>query len=102
MASGSSKQAQAVQDEVKEVTDEVAALADLLKDLAASTGEDLRGAASEKLQEIARRSQALADKARSRTETEIASLERKIAEKPLQSALIAFVIGLLLGAVTRR
>jgi ElaB/YqjD/DUF883 family membrane-anchored ribosome-binding protein len=91
-----------VQSQFKEVTDEVAALADMLKDIAASKGEDVRAAAGERLEEIARRAQVLAGKARAKTQSEFASIEQKITEKPLQSALIAFVIGLLLGILTRR
>jgi ElaB/YqjD/DUF883 family membrane-anchored ribosome-binding protein len=102
MARQSTVHAKDVQGQVKEVTDEVAALAEMLKEIAADTGEQLQGAAGEKLEEIARRSQALAEKAKSRTKSEIASLEQKITEKPLQSALIAFAIGLLLGVLTRR
>ena len=91
-----------VQKQFKEVTDEVAALADMLKDIAASKGEDVRAAAGERLEEIARRAHLLADKAKAKTQSEFASLEQKITEKPVQSALIAFVIGLLLGILTRR
>jgi ElaB/YqjD/DUF883 family membrane-anchored ribosome-binding protein len=93
---------EAIQDQVSDVTDEVAALAAMMKDLATSTGEDLRGAAGEKLAEIARRSQALADRAKTKTQSEIASLEKAITEKPVQSALIALVVGLVLGALLRR
>jgi ElaB/YqjD/DUF883 family membrane-anchored ribosome-binding protein len=74
----------------------------MMKDLATSTGEDLCGAAGEKLAEIARRSQALADRAKSKTQSEIASLEKAITEKPVQAALIALVVGLVLGALLRR
>jgi ElaB/YqjD/DUF883 family membrane-anchored ribosome-binding protein len=102
MARQSTVQTKDVQDQVKEVTDEVATLAEMLKGIAAGAGEDLRGAAGEKLDEIARRSKALAEKAKMRTKSEISTLEEKITEKPLQSALIAFAIGLLLGILTRR
>lgn len=91
-----------VQKQFKEVTDEVAALAEMLKDIAASKSEDVRAAAGERLEEIARRAHVLADKAKARTQSEFASIEQKITEKPVQSALIAFVIGLLLGILTRR
>ena len=84
------------------MTDEVAALAEMLKDIAASTGEDLRGAATERLEEVARRSQALAERAKAKTRSELASIEQAISEKPVQSALIAFAVGLLLGLLTRR
>lgn len=102
MASSTRSKAEGVQDQVSDVADEVVALAAMMKDLAASTGEDLRGAAGEKLDEIARRSQALADKAKSKTQSEIASLEKSITEKPVQSALVALVVGLILGALLRR
>ena len=91
-----------VQDQIKEVTDEVAALAGMLKDIAVTAGGDLRGAASERLEEVARRSQALADRAKSTARSELASIEQKITEKPVQSALVAFAVGLLLGLLTRR
>ncbi len=102
MAANTRSKAEAVHEQVSDVADEVVALAAMMKDLAASTGEDMRGAAGEKLAEIARRSQALADRARSRTQSEIAALEHAITEKPLQSALIALVVGLVLGALLRR
>ena len=91
-----------VQGQFKEVTDEVAALAEMLKEIAASKGEDVRAAAGERLEEIARRAQLLAEKAKTRTRSEFASIEQKITEKPLQSALIAFVLGWLIGMLTRR
>lgn len=102
MESQSSGQMKDVQGQFKEVTDEVAALADMLRDIAASKGEDVRAAAGERLEEIARRAHSLAEKAKAKTQSEFASLEQKITEKPVQSALIAFVIGLLLGILTRR
>jgi ElaB/YqjD/DUF883 family membrane-anchored ribosome-binding protein len=102
MTGNTRSKAEAVQDQVSDVTDEVVALAAMMKDLAATTGDDLRGAAGDKLAEIARRSQALADKAKSKTQSEIASLEKAITEKPVQSALIALVVGLVLGALLRR
>lgn len=102
MAKVSTAQKQDLHEQVKEVTDEVTALAEMLKGMVAGTSEDLQGAAAERLEEVARRAQALAGKAKSRTQSEIASLEAKIVEKPLQSALMAFVIGLLLGVLTRR
>jgi ElaB/YqjD/DUF883 family membrane-anchored ribosome-binding protein len=102
MAANTRSKTEAIQDQVSDVTGEVAALAVMMKDLAVSTGEDLRGAAGEKLAEIARRSQALADRAKSKTQSEIASLEKAITEKPVQSALIALVVGLVLGALLRR
>ncbi len=102
METRSSVQMNDVQKQFKEVTDEVAALADMLREIAASKGEDVRAAAGERLEEVARRAQSLAEKARSKTQSELSSLEQKITEKPVQSALIAFVIGLLLGILTRR
>lgn len=102
MAGNTRSKSGAVQEQVSDVADEVVALAAMMKDLAATTGEDLRGAAGEKLAEIARRSQALADRAKSKTHSEIAALEHAITEKPVQSALIALVVGLLLGALLRR
>jgi ElaB/YqjD/DUF883 family membrane-anchored ribosome-binding protein len=102
METQSNVQMNDVQRQFKEVTDEVAALADMLKDIAASKGEEARAAAGERLEELARRAQVLAEKAKSRTQSELSSLEQKITEKPVQSALIAFVIGLLLGILTRR
>ncbi len=102
METRSTVQMNDVQKQFKEVTDEVAALADMLREIAAGKGEDVRAAAGERLEEIARRAQSLAEKAKSRTQSEFAAIEQKINEKPVQSALIAFVIGLLLGILTRR
>lgn len=102
MASNTRSKAEAVQGQISDVTDEVAALAEMMKDLAASTGEDLRGVAGDKFAEIARRSQALADRAKAKTQSEIVSLEKAITEKPVQSTLIALVVGLVLGALLRR
>lgn len=102
MAKSSSTDKKDVQDQLREVTDEVTALAEMLKDIAATAGDDLRGAAGERLEEVARRSQALVEKAKTKTQSELAAIEEKISEKPVQSALIAFVIGLLLGSLTRR
>jgi ElaB/YqjD/DUF883 family membrane-anchored ribosome-binding protein len=102
MARTTSSKVGEVKDQAKDVADEVAALAVMLRDVAAGAGEDLRDAGAEKLAEIARRSQALVDRVKSTTQSEIASLEQSIAERPLQSALIALVIGVVLGALLRR
>jgi ElaB/YqjD/DUF883 family membrane-anchored ribosome-binding protein len=102
MAVNTRSKTEAIQEQISDVTDEVAALAAMMKDLAASTGEDLKGAAGEKLAEIARRSQVLADRAKAKTKSEIATLEQAITDKPLQSALIALIAGLVLGALLRR
>ena len=102
MAGNNRSKAEAVQEQVSDVADEVVALAAMMKDLATTTGADLHGAAGEKLAEIARRSQSLADRAKTKTQSEIAALEKAITEKPVQSALIALVVGLVLGALLRR
>jgi ElaB/YqjD/DUF883 family membrane-anchored ribosome-binding protein len=102
MARQTTQHTKDVQDHVKEITDEVASLTEMLKEIAVGASDDLRTTAGEKFEEIARRSQALAEKAKSKSKSEIAVLEQKITEKPLQSALVAFVIGLLLGLLTRR
>jgi ElaB/YqjD/DUF883 family membrane-anchored ribosome-binding protein len=102
MARSAANQTQEVQAQFKDVADEIVTLAGMMKDLASSSGDELRGAAGERLAEIARRSQDLADKAKSKAKSEIATLEQAITEKPLQSALIALLVGLLLGAILRR
>ena len=48
MAKSTTGRPEDVQDQIKEVTDEVAALAGMLKDIAVTAGGDLRGAASER------------------------------------------------------
>lgn len=91
-----------VQAQLTALADNIAQLTGLVRDLTqgktSATGEDLAG----KLGEFAAASHDLGDKAREAMRDEVAAIERQIVEKPLQSALIAFVAGLVLGAILRR
>lgn len=87
---------------MKALGSDIAELTGLLQKLAGNTASDLLETAETKARTAAGRAGDLVGQAEERARAEVGSLERHIAEKPLQSALIALLIGLVFGAMSRR
>lgn len=78
-----------------------AEMAQLRKDLASMAGT-VKGMASEVGADAYQRVRATADEARHRAERAAEDVSQTIEERPLMSVLVAFVVGLLLGALFGR
>jgi len=81
---------------------DVAKLTELMKSLAATKADEARGKAAGLAGDVSRRAQNLAGQGAAAAQHELDVIERRIVEKPLQSATIALFAGLLIGMLTRR
>ena len=88
--------------QLKTLRDDVVALTGLLREIGESTAGDFSETIKSKMEDVSRRSAEARDKARERTREQVGALEHQIAEKPIQSALIAFLVGAVLGGMIRR
>lgn len=102
MATEGSKTSDDLAAQMKALGDEVTSLMALVRELAEGAANSSKGAAREKADEIAEQMGDLKRKATESVRTEIEAIEKHIEEKPLKSALVAFLIGLFLGALMRR
>ena len=102
MAETRSRDTDDVKAQIKTISDDVAALSALVREIAASSASDAAETLKGKADDMAGQAREMKDKASRRAREEIGALEQQIVDKPLQSALIAFVIGAVIGALTRR
>ncbi len=93
---------QSVEDQIGILRDDVAQLGKLMSELAKDRADRVRGAAAEGAEELLDRSRKAADDATRRARKAVASIEELIEERPVQSALFAFLIGLVVGSMSRR
>ncbi|MCB1378802.1 MAG: hypothetical protein KDK89_10615 [Alphaproteobacteria bacterium] len=91
-----------LEDQIKAIRKDLTDLTSLLKDLtgtkAAEAGETIQNEASEFLRKTRHAAEGAAEKAQSAAGT----IEKHIIEKPVQSALIALLIGIVIGSWGRR
>ena len=88
--------------QVAQIREDVAQLTKLLGDLAGTKVEAAKARAAGEAEALMGRAKARAEDARHRVEDAAGGLERYIEEKPLQSAMIALLAGLVIGILTRR
>lgn len=88
--------------QLQTLRDDVATLSTLIREMGETTAGDLRETLKETADEVKRLSAEAKGKARDRARDQIDELEHHIAERPLQSALIAFLVGALFGGIMRR
>lgn len=81
---------------------DVAKLTEMMKTLASSKADEARGKAMGLAGDVSKRAQDLAGQGAAVAQQELDVIERRIVEKPLQSATIALFAGLLIGMLTRR
>lgn len=91
-----------IEQQIKTIRDDITTLTGLLKDLAESKVEETRKAASKEAEDLLGRSRAAADEAATKAKQAAGSIEDYISEKPVQATLIALLVGLLLGSMSRR
>lgn len=91
-----------VEEQIKQIRDDISNLTGLLKELAEDRAGDLRDTAVAEAQALVGQGRQAADRARVQAHEAADSIEQYIVQKPLQSALIALGAGLLIGLVSRR
>jgi ElaB/YqjD/DUF883 family membrane-anchored ribosome-binding protein len=91
-----------LEEQLKTLRKDVANLADVIKGMAASKTADASRAAHEQAENLIRRTTEAAEGATQRARGAVVSIEDHIAEKPVQSALIALLIGIVIGSLGRR
>ena len=91
-----------VEDQIKQIRKDISKLTALLGDLASAQVEATKTSAKAEAENLLQRSREVADTAEGKVKDATESVESYIKEKPVQSALIALVIGILFGALSRR
>ena len=91
-----------VEEQIKTIRDDIATLTGLLKDLAGSKVEDVRKTAKNEADDLLKRSKETADAATAQAKQAAGSVENYISEKPVQSALIALLVGIFIGSFSRK
>lgn len=98
----SSPNANDVEAQIKTIRDDVATLTSLLKDLAEDRLEGAKKVAHDEAEELLKKSKDATRHAKHRARQATSSMEEYIAEKPVQSTLIALLIGIFIGSLSRR
>ncbi len=91
-----------IEAQVAQIREDIAKLTALLGDLAGTKAGEARDLAREEAEALIGRAKAGAGEARRRVEGAAGSIEHYIEEKPVQSAMIALLAGVVLGLLTRR
>jgi len=91
-----------VEEQIKTIRNDISTLTELLKDLAGSKAEDVRKTARNEADDLLKRSKETAEEATARAKQAAGSVEDYISEKPVQSALIALLIGIFIGSFSRK
>lgn len=91
-----------VEAQIAAIREDVSELTRLLKGLAATRTEAATEALKGEAEALKRQAHVAADEAVRKAKSAATSIEDHIVEKPVQSALIALLIGILIGAMGRR
>jgi len=91
-----------VEDQIREIRSDIAKLTALLEKLGEERVETAKRSARSEAEDILRRSLEMAERTGAKARETTESIEGYVREKPVQAALIAFVIGLLFGSLSRR
>ena len=91
-----------LEEQLKALRADVATLADLLKGAAQHKATEAGKVIHEQADDLVRRGKEVAEGATQRAKGAVTSIEEHIAEKPVQSALIALLVGIVIGSLGRR
>jgi ElaB/YqjD/DUF883 family membrane-anchored ribosome-binding protein len=91
-----------LEQQLRALRSDVAGLADLLKNFSSQKAADAGKAINEQADEIIARGREIAGQASERAKGAVTSIEEHIAEKPVQSAIMALLIGIVVGSMGRR
>ena len=100
--SGSGKSTDDVEDQIKVIKEDIAQLTKLIKELGEERYGEAAKAAREQVDDWMNKSREKVDEASEQVKAKAASIEDYVVEKPVQSAFIALLIGLLFGSMMRR
>ena len=91
-----------VEEQIKTIRDDISTLTGLLKKLAESKADDVKKGAKDEADDLLKRSRDAADQAAARARDAAGSVEDYISEKPVQATLIALLVGIFIGSLSRR
>lgn len=91
-----------IEAQVAQVREDIAKLTQLLGQLAGAKADEAKGLALDEAEALIGRARTKAADAKHRVEDTAGSIEHYIEEKPMQSAMIALLAGVVIGLMTRR
>lgn len=100
--SRSGRNAGDVDEQIKVIKDEVAELTKLMKALGEDKFSDVARSARDHVDDWVSKSRQTVGEAGVRVKARAESVEDFVIEKPVQSAFIALLVGLVIGSMTRR
>ena len=91
-----------IEAQVQQIRADISTLTRLLTEVAGAKAEQTKDIALDQAEELIRKSKARALAAQHQAEDAFHSVERHIEQKPVQSATIALLVGLMIGWISRR
>jgi ElaB/YqjD/DUF883 family membrane-anchored ribosome-binding protein len=91
-----------IEAQVAQIREDVARLTQLLGEAVGAKAEDAKGRVSEEAEALIGLARKRAHDARHRVEDAATGIEQYIEEKPVQSAMMALLAGIVIGLLTRR
>lgn len=91
-----------IEEQLQTVREDIAKLGKLLGDLAQAKLDDARKGLENEAEGLLGRSQQAASNAAGMATDSLGAIETRIREKPVQSALIALLVGIFIGSLSRR
>jgi ElaB/YqjD/DUF883 family membrane-anchored ribosome-binding protein len=91
-----------LQEQLKSIRADLSTLADTFKGAAHNKAAEAGRALHEQADDLVRRGKQVTEGATFRARSAVTSIEEQIAEKPVQSALIALLAGIVIGSLGRR
>jgi ElaB/YqjD/DUF883 family membrane-anchored ribosome-binding protein len=91
-----------LEEQLKALRKDVASLASLIAGQAEATMSRSAKSVRSEAEELLNTTRAASDAAAKKTREAVDSIEAHIAEKPVQSVLVALLVGFLVGALSRR
>ena len=91
-----------IEDQIKTIRKDVTELTNLLRSIGVEKLDDVSKAARAKTDEWVQKSKESVHQAGRTVKAKAVTVEDYIIEKPLQAAIIAFLIGLFIGSISRR
>ena len=91
-----------IEQQIKTIRDDISTLTKLIKGIGEEKVSDAMNSARGRAEQLFSGSRRIAEQASDRTRKTAGSVEDYIAEKPFQSAMIALLVGFLMGTMSRR
>ena len=91
-----------IEAQITTIRQDISKLTEMMKDLGREKVSEARSTAQAEAAELLGRTRKAADDAADKARAKVASIEDYIVEKPVQSTIMALLIGMVLGAMSRR